>query len=79
MTPVSPRVSGGLIDSPDHRSHTRSSTTVRETVGELRTFVTSIPDPRGIPGSLACGKRPSEIQLTPAGEAVGLTTAMSGR
>ncbi len=52
---------------------------LRKAVGEFRAFMTAIPGLYGVSDSLGPGKRHFEIQLTPAGEAAGLTTAMVGK
>ncbi len=52
---------------------------LHKAAGELRAFMAGIPGLYEVSDSLATGKRHLEIQLTPAGEAAGLTPAMIGR
>ena len=53
--------------------------TLRSAAAELRSSMTTVPGLYGISDDLALGKRHFEVELTPAGEAAGLTPALIGR
>ena len=53
--------------------------TLRSAAAELRSSMTTVPGIYGISDDLALGKRHFKIELTPAGEAAGLTPALIGR
>ena len=52
--------------------------TLGRAAAELRSFLATVPGVYGIADSLSRGKRHIEIELTPAGEAAGLTPAAIG-
>ena len=54
-------------------------TTLRRAVAELKAGMASVPGLYGVTDNVALGKRQFEIELTPVGEAAGLTPALIGR
>ena len=53
--------------------------TLRAAAADLRASMATVPGIYGISDNLALGKRHFEVELTPAGEAAGLTPALIGR
>lgn len=53
--------------------------TLRAAAAELKASMVTVPGIFGISDDLALGKRHFEVELTPAGEAAGLTPALIGR
>ena len=53
--------------------------TLRSAAADLRSAMATVPGIFGISDDLALGKRHFEIELTPAGEAAGLTPSLIGR
>ena len=55
------------------------SEALEKAAGDLKTFMGTVPGLYALSDSLSLGKRHFEIELTPAGQAAGLTPAMIGK
>jgi multidrug efflux pump subunit AcrB len=66
-------------DTIDYALRHDDESTLRSATDQLKSFMTSIPGVSGVWDSLAPGKRHIDIQVTPAGQAAGLTPADIGR
>ena len=69
----------GLIEAAGYSLTHADESTLQSATDRLTSFLASIPGITGVWDSLAPGKRHIDIEVTPAGQAAGLTPAVIGR